>query len=298
METYKAFAPATIANLNVGFDILGLALQNIGDTVEITLNELNYNRITNIVNGANLPFEVNKNSCSVVIQKMQEAINDFKGLDIQITKGFDSGSGMGSSSASSAAAAIAFNLMQNNRFSELELIQFAGEGERIACGSAHFDNVAPAIMKGITLVKNENCVLKLPVLEDLFALVIFQNIEIKTEYARSILPQTIPLEYAISQMANIASLVSALYTKDYNLFKDCMIDLIAEPYRSKLIPNFKELKAIAIQNNAIAYGISGSGPSVFCLAKGKYNLDIIQNNCINYLNNKNVVYKCYTSKVE
>jgi homoserine kinase len=298
MKTFKAFAPATIANLNVGFDILGLALQNIGDTVEITPNQLNYNRITEIVNGANLPFDVSKNSCSVVIQKMQESINDLQGLDIKITKGFASGSGMGSSSASSAAAAMAYNLMQNNRFSKLELIQFAGEGERIACGAAHFDNVAPAIMKGITLVKDYNCVLKLPVLEDLFALVIFQQIEIKTAYSRSILPQNIPLKDTVSQMANIGSFVSSLYTNDYKLFSKSMIDLIAEPHRSNLIPNFKEMKAIALQNEAIAFGISGSGPSVFCLVKGKNSLENIQIKIENYLNNKNVVYESYTSKIE
>ena len=297
MNTISAFAPATIANLNVGFDILGLALENIGDTVEITPNQLNYNRITDIVNGANLPFEVEKNSCSVVIQEMQNARNDKNRLDIKIIKGFASGSGMGSSSASSAAAALAYNQLVTIKFTELELVQFATKGEEIACGSAHYDNVAPAIMKGITLVKNKDCILKLPVLEDLFALVIFQQIEIKTQYSRSILPKEISIKDTLAQMANMGSFIHALYTQNEQLLKESMQDLIAEPVRKTLIPNFDALKEISVDLGAITFGISGSGPSVFCLTKGedvakKINLEINE-----FLKNKGIEFQCYISKV-
>ena len=297
MNTISAFAPATIANLNVGFDILGLALENIGDTVEITPNQLNYNRITDIENGTNLPFDIEKNSCSVVIQAMQNARNDNNGLDIKIIKGFASGSGMGSSSASSAAAAMAYNKLLENKFTELELVKFASIGEEIACGAAHYDNVAPAIMKGITLVKNGDCILKLPVLKDLYALVIFQQIEIKTEFSRSILPQEISLKDTIVQMANIGSFVHALHTQNDQLFKESMQDLIAEPTRKKLIPNFDDLKKIALDLGALAFGISGSGPSVFCLTKGEEIAKKINLEANEFLINKNIEYQCFISKI-
>jgi homoserine kinase len=266
-EKVSAFAPATIANLAVGFDVLGYALQNIGDTVELIKNGKQLNRIVSIKNGENLPYEVEKNCCSVVIQKMQEKLNLYVGVDIYIQKGFEAKSGMGSSSASSAAAAMAYNELIGNPFSKEELIQFAAEGERIACGTAHADNVAPAIMGGLVLIHQENpfSLISLPIPKDLFVFVFFPRIEVKTADSRSVVGDTIPLKKASQQWAKLGAFVSSLYQEDLNLFSQSMQDLVVEEKRSILIPNFSEMKEIATNEKALSFGISGSGPSVFSI---------------------------------
>jgi homoserine kinase len=260
-----AFSPATIANLNVGFDILGLSLNTIGDKVEVSGNGTRQNRITQIVNGKNLPTDPLKNSCSVVIRKMQESLNVFDGVDIRIKKGFASGSGLGSSSASSAAAAMAFNTFVDEPFTLEELIPFAAEGERIACGTAHFDNVAPAILGGLVLVHGQKLV-KLPLPQGLHAALFFPHITINTAGSRSILRQSTPLKTASRQIANMGAFVASLYQNDLTLMAGSLEDLIVEPSRKMLIPCFDEMRIAAINNKALAFGISGSGPSMFALA--------------------------------
>ena len=146
MKTICAFAPATIANVNVGFDVLGLSLSSIGDKVELSPNNTTENKIIEIKNGPNLPFEADKNCCTVVIRKIQERLNRYLGVNVKINKGFASGSGLGSSSASSAAAAFAFNELLDKPLKREELVAFVDEVESIACGSSHLDNVAQSIM--------------------------------------------------------------------------------------------------------------------------------------------------------
>lgn len=273
-----AFAPATIANLSCGFDVLGLALNSVGDRVEVAFAEGTAIEITAIVNGDNLPKAADKNCCSVVMQKMRAQLGETRGLTIRIHKGFKSGSGLGSSSASSAAAAFVYNELLGQPFTKEELIPFAMEGERVACGAAHADNVAPAILGGIVLVREHNPidVVPLPVLDSLYATLLFPNIKIKTADARQLLPTQIELTTATQQWANVGALVAALYSNDYDLLSKAMQDLVAEPYRSKLIPKYDELKKVAQQHGALAFGISGSGPSVFALTKDEATAKAVQ----------------------
>ena len=268
MKIICAFAPATIANVNVGFDVLGLALITIGDKVELSLNNTNENKITGIQNGPGLPFEADKNCCTVVIRSMQEQLNLYKGVDVNIKKGFTSGSGLGSSSASSAAAAFAYNELLGQPFKREELIAFAAEGERIACGSAHLDNVAPAILGGMVLVHDQDLV-QLPLPADLYIVAFLPNIKINTSDSRSILKNVVPINILSKQVANMGAFVASLYQQDIAMFSRSLNDLLIEPTRKLLIPKFDEMKQQAIQNNALAFGISGSGPSVFAFAKNK-----------------------------
>lgn len=279
MKKITAFAPATIANFNVGFDILGLSLGNMGDEITLTPNGTTENKILEIINGDNLPKEADKNCSSVVIRKMQEAQNEFIGVDIILKKGFSSGSGLGSSSASSAAAAFGYNELIGKPYSNKELVVFAAEGERVACGSAHVDNVAPSILGGIILSKGnrQNDILELPVLEDLFAVTLYPHVKLNTSDSRKILKSTLSVATFSQQMGLMGAFVVSLYEKDYDLFSDSLQDLVIEPMRSLLIPKFKEMKQAALDNKALAFGISGSGPSVFAIAKGKENAEIIKN---------------------
>ncbi|MFT4772148.1 MAG: homoserine kinase [Cryomorphaceae bacterium] len=279
MKSVTAFAPATLANFNVGYDILGLSLNNIGDEVELTFNGTDENKITQITNGDNLPYDVDKNCCSVVIRKMQEAQSDFRGVDIRLTKGFAAGSGLGSSSASSAAAAYGYNTIIGSPYSNKDLVAFAAEGERVACGSAHVDNVAPSILGGIILArgKNPSDIIELPLIDNLYAITLYPNISVNTSDSRLILKTDVPLATFSKQVAFMGTFVASLYEKDLRLFADSMQDLVIEPMRSLLIPKFREMKIAALEKKALAFGISGSGPSVFAIAEGEENAQNIEN---------------------
>lgn len=299
MKKITAFAPATIANFNVGFDILGLSLGNIGDEITLTPNGTTENKIIEMINGDNLPLEIDKNCSSVVIRKMQEAQNSFIGVDIILKKGFSSGSGLGSSSASSAVAAFGYNELIGNPYSKKELVAFAAEGERVACGSAHIDNVAPSILGGIILAKGKNTsdILELPVLEDLFAVTLYPHVKLNTSDSRKILKSTLSVATFSQQMGLMGAFVVSLYEKDYDLFSDSLQDLVIEPMRSLLIPKFKEMKQTALENNALAFGISGSGPSVFAIAKGKENAEIIRNALEKVYQNVDISIQTYINPI-
>ena len=277
MNQVIAYAPATVANFNVGYDVLGLSLNDIGDEVELRVNGTEVNNIIEIINGDGLPLDRDKNCCSVVIRKMQEDQNKFVGVDIIITKGFAAGSGLGSSSASSAAAVFAYNNLIGTPYSNKELVAFAAEGERIACGSAHVDNVAPSILGGIVLSKGKkpSDLVQLPLIENLYAVTLFPAIKVNTSDARKILNNTIDLKTLSKQVSLMGAFVSSLYDKDIDLFSASLKDLVVEPRRSLLIPRFHELKKAAQQNKALAFGISGSGPSVFAIAKDEEQADQI-----------------------
>ncbi len=273
MKSLTAFAPATLANFNVGYDILGLSLNNIGDEIELTFNDTEENKITEIINGDNLPYDVDRNCSSVVIRKMQEAQNDYRGVDIRLKKGFAAGSGLGSSSASSAAAAYGYNALIGSPYSDKELVAFAAEGERVACGSAHVDNVAPSILGGIILAKGKHPedLIKLPLIDNLYVVTLYPNISVNTSDSRLILKTEVSLATFTKQVAYMGTFVAGLYEKDIKLFAASLQDLVIEPMRSLLIPKFKEMKIAAMDSNALAFGISGSGPSVFALAEGEEN---------------------------
>ena len=298
-ETICAFAPATIANLSVGFDVLGLSLDQVGDTVEVTVNGSTENTILTIENGETLPKDREKNCCSVVIKKMQAQLNDYKGVDIRIRKGFKSGSGMGSSSASSAAAAYAYNALVGYPFSEQELVRFAAEGERVACGAAHADNVAPAIMGGLVLVRAHDPIdiISLPLPDGLWAVVLFPDVKINTEDSRAVMQKNISLNLACQQWANLGAFVASLYENDLELFSRSLQDFIAEPVRSNFIPKFQELKQIALQSGALGFGISGSGPSVFAIASNETAAHNIQENLLKTFENTGVDASCFVESL-
>lgn len=270
MDKVKIFSPATIANISCGFDVLGLALNEVGDEMHFTKKDAKGVSISKI-EGAELPFKSTQNVASVVATVMLEKTKANFGVDIELYKQVKPGSGLGSSASSAAGAAFAINEMLGKPFSKIELVEFARIGEVIACGSPIADNVSAAIYGGIVLIKSLDPleIIKLPVPKELWVTVIHPQIEIKTKDARVILPNTVNIADAVKQSANLAGLVSALYTKDYQLISRSLVDVIAEPYRKKLIPHFESVKMNALENGALGVGIAGSGPSIFALSKGK-----------------------------
>ncbi len=283
MTKYKSvtvFAPASVANVGCGYDIMGYSVDGIGDIVTIALNpEADNSKV--ILTGAYghlTPSERHKNTAGVAVNAFLHAIGKSDiSIDITLQKNMPLGSGMGSSAASSAAAVFAINYLIGNPLSTLELIPFAMEGERIACGTAHADNVAPALLGGFTLIRSYKPldIISVSCPEDLYSVVVHPQIELNTSDARRVLKKEVSYENAIIQSANTAGFMVALIKSDYELLKRSMSDLLAEPYRTQLIPGFDAIKNAAMDSGAIGCGVSGSGPSVFALCKGEATAQLV-----------------------
>ncbi|MBT7240143.1 MAG: homoserine kinase [Flavobacteriaceae bacterium] len=269
MKSIRVFCPGTIANVSCGFDVLGLSLAGVGEYMTVTQTPTKGITISEIT-GQDLPLESAKNVAGVAGLALLEALGSEAGFDIKIEKKIKAGSGIGSSAASSAGAVWAINHLLGNPYTTIELIPFAMEGERLASGVAHADNVAPALLGGFTLVRSTDPldVVSLPSPRELYATVIHPQIEIKTADSRRILKSSLSLKDAITQWGNVGGLVAGLYREDYELIGRSLQDVVIEPVRSILIPGFDEIKAAALNAGALGCGISGSGPSVFALSKG------------------------------
>ena len=298
MNEIKIFCPATIANLSCGFDVLGLCLETAGDEMIIKKSDIKGVRITKIV-GANLPLDTEKNVAGVAALAMLENVNTEFGFDIEIYKNIKAGSGIGSSAASSAGAVFGINELLGRPFTRKELVLFAMQGEKLASGNAHADNVAPALLGGFTLVRSSNPldIIKIESPSELYATVVHPQIELKTSDARSVLKQNVSLKSAITQWGNVGGLIAGLYTKDYELIGRSLHDEIIEPLRSVLIPGFHLIKQTALENGALGSGISGSGPSIFALSKGKETAEKIGKAMSEVYDNMNLPYEIHVSRV-
>jgi homoserine kinase len=298
MTEIKLFCPATIANLSCGFDVLGLCLATAGDEMIVRKSDVKGVRITKIV-GADLPLETENNVAGVAALAMLEEVETEFGFEIEIYKNIKAGSGIGSSAASSAGAVFGINELLGRPFTRKELVKFAMQGEKLASGNAHADNVAPALLGGFTLVRSSNPldIIKIKSPSELYATVVHPQIELKTSDARSVLKQTVSLKSAITQWGNVGGLVAGLYTEDYELIGRSLHDEIIEPIRSMLIPGFDLIKQTAYENGALGSGISGSGPSIFALSKGKENADKIAKAMSAVYEEMNLPYEIHVSKV-
>ncbi len=259
--------PATIANLVCGFDILGMALTEPYDIMKLKLIDDPKVIITN-KDAYNLPTEAERNVAGVVLLSIMEKMNNQFGFEVEIEKHIKPGSGLGSSAASAAGAAVAANYLLGNIFSTDELVQFAMNGEKLASGVKHADNITPCILGGVTLIRSIHPLdiiqLNAPAL---FVTVVHPQIEVKTSDARQILRKEVLLKDAIKQWGNIAGLVAGFEKGDTDLIGRSLEDVIIEPVRSILIPGFDEIKTKSKEAGALGGGISGSGPSIFMLSK-------------------------------
>lgn len=267
MKKVKIKSPGTVANLVCGFDILGLALNEPSDIMEVSLLDEPKVIIHNRDN-FNLPTYAEKNVAGVVLLSVMEKVGEQIGFEITIEKHIKPGSGIGSSAASAAGAAVAANHLLGNIFSIEEVVQFAMNGEKLASGVKHADNIAPCILGGVSLIRaiHPLDIISIPS-PDLYVTVVHPQIEVRTSDARQILKQQVLLKDAIRQWGNIAGLVTGFMKSDYNLIGRSLEDVIIEPVRSILIPGFDEVKRKCKEAGALGGGISGSGPSVFMLSK-------------------------------
>ena len=272
MKEIKIFSPASIANLSCGFDILGVCLNDIGDEIVVRKTKEKGIKILKVT-GQKLTLDVNKNVAGVSALALLKKTNVDCGFEIEIHKGIKPGSGIGSSAASSAGSVFAINQLIGKPYSSKELIKFALEGEKIASGAAHADNVSAVLLGGFVFVRDSLNfdIFKLNTPIDLAFTILHPQIEVKTSESRALVQRPVTLDKLITQSANLGAFISGLYKEDYNLISRSIKDVVIEPIRSILIPEFEKLKEISLSNNALGFGISGSGPSVFAMSKGLVN---------------------------
>ena len=269
MKQIKVFAPATVANVTCGYDVLGFAVKNPGDEIVAKLIDEPKVSIMKITgDGGKLPIEAEKNTAGVAVINYLKHIKSKQGIELEIHKKMPLGSGLGSSAASAVASVFAANILFGNPLLRKELLPFTMSAEKVACGSAHADNVAPSLLGGFIIIRSYSPldVIKIKIPE-LFVTIIHPDIIIKTQDARNILDQTVPLNNVVKQCGNLAGLITGMFTEDYDLISRSLKDEIIEPQRAKLIPNFDDVKKVALQSGALGCGISGSGPSIFALSK-------------------------------
>ena len=267
MKSIKVQAPATVANLVCGFDVLGMCLHKPFDVMEVRL--LNEKKIIiQIADGYDLPEDPALNTAGAPLIEMLHEIRENIGFEVIIHKRIKPGSGIGSSAASAAGATVAANLLLDGRFSNEDMVRFAMFGEKVASGVKHADNIAPCIYGGITLIRSifPLDIVSIPA-PDLFVTVVHPQIEVKTADARQILRKEVLLKDAIKQWGNIAGLVAGFIKHDMQLIGRSLEDVIIEPVRSILIPGFDEVKQRSKEAGALGGGISGSGPCIFMLSE-------------------------------
>lgn len=270
MKEVRVFAPATVSNVGPGFDLMGFALEEPGDILRIRENDLQTLRIIN-ESIIPLPSDPGKNVSGVAVDSLLKEIGSSQGLDIIFEKKIHPGSGIGSSAASCTAAVFGANELLGRPVSVLRLIDHALKGEFIASGSLHADNIAPAMLGGIVLIRSYHPIdlvqLKAPA--DLWCTVVHPQIEIRTSESRKLIPQNIPLRDALAQCGNIASLIAGITTCDYDLIGRSLEDRIAEPVRKGRIPGYESLKEKLKTAGILGMNISGSGPSLFAFSNSR-----------------------------
>ena len=298
MDSIKIFSPLSVANLSCGFDVLGLCLDTIGDEMIIKKSKKPGVRIIKI-EGENLPLSIEKNVAGVAAKSYLNKFPTEIGIEIEIYKKIKAGSGIGSSAASAVGAVFGINELLERDIKKVDLIPFALEGEKLASGEAHADNIAPAMLGGFTLIRDLKSldIIKLPSPSELVVTIIHPKIELKTSHARAILKTQVPLKNVVKQTANIAGLISGLYLNDYNLISRSLNDEIVEKERSLLIPKYYLLKNSALEAGALGCGISGSGPSIFALSRGYIIAKEVANSFKNIISKLNIDFDIYISKI-
>jgi len=297
MKQVKVLAPATIANLVCGFDILGMALNAPFDEMTLSFTD-EPGLVIKHTDNYDLPEETDKNVSGAALLALMEEYNKPVGFHLTIHKHIKPGSGLGSSAASSAGAVVAANHLLGNIFSNEDLVRFAMNGEKMAGGVKHADNVSPCIYGGVTLIRSIFPLDIIPInAPDLFITIVHPQIEVRTSDSRQILRKEVQLKNAIKQWGNIGGLIMGFVKNDFDLIGRSMEDVIIEPVRSILIPGFDEVKTKCKEAGSIGGGISGSGPSIFMLSKDEETANKIEKIMQDIYEKIGVDFKTYVTAI-
>jgi len=300
-QEVKVFAPATVANLAVGYDILGLAIQSPGDEVIVREGSSPGLKIAKIVGDeGKLPLSIEKNTAGyAALQLLNHLGKSHLPIEMEIHKKMAMGTGLGSSAASAVAGVYGINAYLGHPLTKEEILKFAVEGEQKADGAFHADNVAPSLFGGIVLIRSNATleITKLPVPQNLCVAMVHPHIEILTSESRGILSDTVTLNQVITQTGNIATVIAGLYENDLNKIGMALTDVVIEPQRAHLIPQFDKLKKIALQHSALGFSISGAGPSLFALCDGLKSAEQIRKELARHLDQHGIQADTFVSTI-
>ena len=258
-----------MGNVAIGFDILGMAVDALGDRVTVSRSSQPGVRIT-AISGVpeELPLEAERNTAGSALMAMQQTLNPGFGFEMQIQKGIPLGSGLGGSAASAVGAVVAANALLPQPCSKLELLKFAMQGEKVASGSLHVDNIAPCLFGGLVLTVgiDHPRVKQIPVPAGIKSVIVHPHMFLSTKQARAILKRTVELSDFVWQTANLAGFISGCYTNDLDMIRASFQDVVIEPQRQALIPGFNDVRQAAMDAGALGCSISGAGPTMFAWA--------------------------------
>ena len=295
----RIFAPATIANIGCGFDIMGMTLEGVGDEIEIAVSEGSGIVIRNDTD-IKLPGDIEKNVMTPALRAMLATLGEDYRIEITVIRKILPGSGIGSSAAASSAAVTGLNECLGCPCGEKQLVIFAMEGERLVSGgTAHADNVGPAITGGIMLIRGYDPLdyVKIPAPASLYVAVIHPHITVSTLEGRAVMPKEIPLRTAVAQWGNVGGLVAGLLTGDLGLVSRSIRDAVAEPCRKQFIPGYDDLKEKIVSSGALASNIAGSGPSVFALCDSAESAQTAGKAMKEHFDSRNIESDLYVSKI-
>ncbi len=298
MDKIKIFCPATVSNLSCGFDVLGLALEQVGD--EMIIRKTSGNQLTiRQTEGPEIPLDPANNVAGVSARSLLDHLGSEDGFDIEIAKRIKPGSGIGSSAASAAGAVWGINQLLGAPLTTKELLPHAMTGEAIASDAWHADNVAPCLMGGFVLIRGYDPidVIQLSFPKDLALAIIHPHLEIKTAESRTLIGDKIPLKNAVAQWGNLGGLIAGLASGDHDLISRSLVDHVAEPKRKHQIPGFEEMKTEAITSGALGFGISGSGPSVFALCRGITKAEEVGQKLADAFTPQGIAFDLYCSRI-
>jgi homoserine kinase len=263
-----AFAPASVGNVAIGFDILGFAVDALGDRVTVTRAApgVEISAVRGIA--GDLPRAARDNTAGRALLAMQEAAGPGFGFRLEIEKGIPLGSGLGGSAASAVAAVVAANALLSEPCSPLQLLKFALAGEAVASGARHADNIAASLFGGLVLTVgiDQPRIKQIPVPQGIRAVVVHPHMFLATANARAILRLNVELSDFVWQTAHLAGFICGCYTDDLELIRASFEDVVIEPQRAALIPGFKEVRRGAMEAGALGCSISGAGPAMFAWA--------------------------------
>jgi homoserine kinase len=301
LKSVKVFAPASVANVAVGYDILGFALDKPGDDVLVKQSKTPGLKVVEITGAkGKLPLGIKKNTAGFAAYRLLQHLGaEDAPIDMYIHKKMPFGSGMGSSAASAAAGVFAVNQMMKTGLTKREILRFAVEGEQVADGAFHGDNVAPSLMGGMILIRDNLTldVKKLHIPSGLCATIIHPHVEVLTKESRGILSENVSLEKVIKQSGNLAAFVAAMYTSDIDLLSRSIQDVIIEPQRARLIPHFYELKEMGMNQGALGFSISGAGPAMFAMCANSLVAEKIKEGAEKILHEKGIGHTCFVSGI-
>ncbi len=268
MNWIKVFAPATVANVGPGFDVIGIAVEGLGDTVEASRSESGVS-IVNVISDYPIPSDAKSNTASLAAMEVLKKLDNPGGIQLRIIKGLPSGSGLGSSAASAAAGAFAANFLYGSRLGPENLIDAATRAEETV-SDRHADNTAPSLLGGAILVQSVSPIniVELGTITSLKLILVTPRIEVFTKEARKLLPDQLSLQDTVIAMANTSAMTAAFIRDDYDLMVSSLVDVIAEPRRKGLIQHFEQVKEAALSAGADGLIISGSGPTLCSFSNG------------------------------